>query len=44
MPALEVLEPVTLRIELGNLAVAVAARYAVDGAPTTEEPFAGATA
>ncbi len=42
--ALEVLEPVTLRTELGNLAVAVAARYAVDGAPTTEEPFAGATA
>ena len=38
------LEPLSLRAELGSLAIAVAARYAVDGAPTTEEPFAGATA
>jgi predicted DNA-binding transcriptional regulator YafY len=42
--ALEVLEPASLRGELGSLAVAVAARYAPaesDGVPAREEPFAG---
>jgi hypothetical protein len=42
--ALEVLEPESLRVELGNLAVAVAARYAVGEAPAREEPYAGARA
>jgi predicted DNA-binding transcriptional regulator YafY len=45
--ALEVVEPASLRAELGSLAVAVAARYAsseIDAAPAMEEPFAGARA
>ncbi len=45
--SLEVLEPPSLRAEVGALAIAVAARYAAsesDAAPATEEPFAGARA
>jgi hypothetical protein len=45
--ALEVLEPASLRSELGTLAVAVAARYAGlerDATPAMEEPFAGVRA
>jgi predicted DNA-binding transcriptional regulator YafY len=45
--ALEVLEPASLRSELGTLAVAVAGRYAAlerDATPAMEEPFAGVRA